>query len=147
MAVIGSSNDRKGILAISAVAALVGSLCCMTPVVLVLLGLASISVAADMGNVLYGEYRWIFRAFALAFLAVALILYFRKKGICTLDQAKRQRNRILNMSLVVLFFSIGPISHLITSRFTTGVLRWDSPGRSGTRIGRFLHRPSFSALV
>lgn len=107
MATSTNSSDRKGVLAISALAAFVGSLCCVTPVVLVLLGLASISVAADMGNVLYGEYRWIFRIVALGFLAAALILYFRRKGICTLDQARRQRNRILNVSLVVLFFSIG----------------------------------------
>lgn len=45
-------GDRKGVLLISALAGLIGGLCCVTPVVLVLLGLASISVAADLGNVL-----------------------------------------------------------------------------------------------
>ena len=100
-------NDRKGIFLISGLAALIGGLCCMTPVVLVLLGLASLSVAADMGNVLYGEYRWAFRIAALAFLALALWVYFRRKGICTLDQARRQRNRIINTSLVVLTAAIG----------------------------------------
>lgn len=100
-------NDRKGVLVISALAGLIGGLCCVTPVVLVLLGLASISVAADLGNVLYGDYRWLFRLTALAFLALALWIYFRRRGICTLDQARRERNRILNTSLVVLIGAIG----------------------------------------
>lgn len=74
---------------------------------LVLLGLASVSVAADLGNILYGEYRWLFRLAALAFLGLALWIYFRRKGICTLDQARRERNRIINISLVVLLSAIG----------------------------------------
>ncbi len=102
-----SASDRKGVLVISAVAGLIGGLCCVTPVVLVLLGLASISVAADLGNVLYGEYRWVFRLTALAFLALALWVYFRRRGICTVDQARRERNRIVNASLVVVIGAIG----------------------------------------
>lgn len=61
-------GDRKGILVLSGLAALVGGLCCLTPVVLVLLGLASISAAASLGNVLYGDYHWEFRLVALALL-------------------------------------------------------------------------------
>ena len=100
-------SDRKGVLVISALAGLIGGLCCVTPVVLVLLGLASISVAADLGNVLYGDYRWLFRLTALAFLALALWIYFRRRGICTLDQARRERNRIINTSLVVVIGAVG----------------------------------------
>lgn len=102
-----SAHDHKGIAVISALAGLIGGLCCLTPVVLVLLGLASVSVAASLGNVLYGDYRWWFRGAGLIFLALALVVYFRKKGICTLDEARRQRNRILNTSLVVLIFAVG----------------------------------------
>jgi len=100
-------SDRKGVLLISALAGLIGGLCCVTPVVLVLLGLASISVAADLGNVLYGDYRWLFRLTALALLALALWIYFRRRGICTLDQARRERNRIVNTSLVVVIGAVG----------------------------------------
>jgi hypothetical protein len=101
------ASERKGIFLISALAGVIGGLCCMTPIVLVLLGLASISAAADLGNVLYGDYRWVFRGVALMFLALALVVYFRRKGICTLDQARRQRHRILNTSLIVLIFAVG----------------------------------------
>ena len=102
-----ADTNRKGVFLLSGLAALIGGLCCMTPVVLVLLGLASLSVAADLGNVLYGEYRWAFRLAALVFLALTLWVYFRKRGICTLDQARRERNRIINTSLVVLVAAIG----------------------------------------
>ncbi len=103
----GAPGDRKGIFVISGLAALVGGLCCLTPIVLVLLGLASISVATSLGNALYGNYKWWFRTAALVFLALALIVYFRRKGICTLDEARRERNRIINTSLVVLIFATG----------------------------------------
>jgi hypothetical protein len=34
------------------------------------------------------------------------VVYFRRQGICTLDDAKRQRNRVVNTSLVVLIVAI-----------------------------------------
>ncbi len=102
-----ADNDRKGIFLLSGLAAFIADLCCLTPIVLVLLGLASISVAADVGNVLYGDYKWAFRAVALVFLALAQVVYFRRRGICTLEEARRQRNRILNVSLLVLILAIG----------------------------------------
>ena len=107
MQTFDSKTERKEIFLISGLAALIGGLCCVTPVVLVLLGLASISTAASLGNVLYGEYRWAFRIAALVFLALTLWMYFRRRGICTLDQARRQRNRIINTSLVVIITAMG----------------------------------------
>ena len=100
-------GDRKGIFLISALAGIIGGLCCVTPIVLVMLGLASLAVATDLGNVLYGQYRWLFRGGALVFLALALFFYFRSRGICTLDGARRERNRIINTSLLVLIFAVG----------------------------------------
>ncbi len=100
-------NNRSGLLVISGLAALIGGLCCLTPIVLVLLGLASVAAAADLGNVLYGDYRWAFRIVALAFVGAALVVYFLRRGICTLDQARRERNQILNTLLVVLVAFVG----------------------------------------
>ena len=101
------SSDRRGVFIISALAGVIGGLCCLTPIVLILLGLATVAAATSMGNVLYGDYRWVFRGVALLFVVIALVVYFRRKGICTLDQAKRERNRVINISLVVLTFSVG----------------------------------------
>src|SRR5262245_19202410 len=53
-------TDRTAVVYLSALGGLVGSLCCVTPVVLVLLALASVSVANDWGNLLYGDYKWWF---------------------------------------------------------------------------------------
>jgi hypothetical protein len=97
------ASDRKGVFLISALAGIVGGLCCVAPIVLVMLGLASIAVATDLGNVLYGQYRWLFRGGAL----LALFFYFRSRGICTLDAARRERNRIINTSLLVVMFAVG----------------------------------------
>jgi hypothetical protein len=102
-----SNADRKGIFLIAGLAALIGGLCCMTPVVLILLGLSTLAFANSLGNVLYGDYRWAFRLAALGFLALELFVYFRRRGICTLDQARRQRNRIINTTLVILIGTIG----------------------------------------
>ena len=104
---LDAKADRKGIFLISGLVALIGGLCCLTPVVLVLLGLSTLAFANSLGNVLYGEYRWVFRLAALAFLALALLVYFRLRGICTLDQARRERNRIINTTLVVLIAAVG----------------------------------------
>jgi len=64
--------------------------------------LASVSGAASLGNMLYGDYRWLFRIAALIFIGIGLLVYFRKRGVCTLDDARRQRNRLINVSLLVL---------------------------------------------
>ena len=97
--------DGKTILAISFLSGSLGGLCCLTPIVLVLLGLANVSVAASLGNVLYGDYRWVFRILGLLFLGGFLVVYFRKRGVCTLDEAKRQRVWLLNIALLMLLAS------------------------------------------
>ncbi len=102
-----ASGEKKGFFLISLLAGLLAGLCCFTPIVIVLLGLATLSAATSLGNVLYGNYAWYFRAGALVFLALALWFYFRRQGICTLNQARRQRNRIINTSLLALIFAIG----------------------------------------
>jgi len=100
-------QDRKAIAVFSSLGGIFAGLCCFPPIVLVMFGLAGVAFANDLGNVLYGEYRWAFRAAALVLLAGGLFFYFRRSGICTLDQARRERNRILNVSLLVLVTGIG----------------------------------------
>src|SRR5262249_23383812 len=75
-----TAGDRKTFFALSSVVGLAGGLCCVTPIVLVMAGVASISTAAAFGNVLYGDYRWAFRLFGMAILAGALVRYFRNQG-------------------------------------------------------------------
>jgi hypothetical protein len=98
---------RRGIFLGSALAIATGCLCCITPLALVLFGLASISTAVSVDNTLSGKYIWVFRGVGLLLLAASLVAYFRRRGICTLDAARRQRNRILNAVLLTLLFAIG----------------------------------------
>ncbi len=98
---------RKGIFKSSLLAVAIGCLCCITPLVLVLLGLASISTAVSVDNLLSGPLVWVFRGTALICLGIALGIYFRRRGVCSLDEARRQRNRIINTVLLTLLFAIG----------------------------------------
>ncbi len=97
----------KSILKITGIPVLVASLCCLTPVVLVLFGLGSVSLAASLADTLYDTYKWIFRIAGLVLLGLSLIWYFRsEKGICTLDEAKKRRNEILNIVGITLVVGV-----------------------------------------
>ncbi len=92
----------KDILKVTGLPVVFASLCCLTPLVLVLFGLSGVAFAASLADTLYYGYAWAFRLLGLLLLTGSLIIYFRKKGICTLDEAKRQRKRIINTALIVL---------------------------------------------
>jgi len=81
----------------------IASLCCLSPIILVSLGLATVSFASSLADTLYGEYKWVFRGVGLVALSLSLYFYLTKqKGICTIDEAKRRRNEILNYIALVL---------------------------------------------
>lgn len=82
------------------------SLCCLSPVILVLLGLSTVTFAGSLADTLYGTYKWAFRSLGLILLIISLVLYFRKKGVCTLDAAKRRRNEIINTALIALIAGV-----------------------------------------
>ena len=93
----------KSILKITGIPVIVASLCCLTPVIIVLFGLGSVSLAASLADTLYGTYKWVFRIVGLMLLILSVIWYLRReKGICTIDEAKRRRNEILNIVGVAL---------------------------------------------
>lgn len=91
----------------SALPVVFASLCCLSPIILVLLGLSTVSFASSLADTLYGDYAWYFRVAGLALLAVAIIYYLRRtKGICTLDDAKKRRNEIINIVAFSLIVAI-----------------------------------------
>ncbi len=79
---------RKGI-KFGLLSGLAGIMCCVSPVVLVLLGIATAAEAVTLGDTLYYGYAWFFRAFGLAVATVAVVLYLRKRRMCTLAGARR----------------------------------------------------------
>jgi peptide methionine sulfoxide reductase msrA/msrB len=97
----------KEILKISSLPVIVASLCCLSPVILVLLGIGTVSFASTLADTLYGDYKWVFRVIGLIALVVALIFYFRRqKGICTIDEAKKRRNEIINITAVSVIVAV-----------------------------------------
>ncbi len=94
-------NFRE-ILKITGLPVVFASLCCLSPIIVLLLGLGSVSFASSLADTLYGEYKWVFRSVGLFMLAGAIIGHFRRQGVCTLDAVKRERSRIVNTVIIVL---------------------------------------------
>jgi len=96
-------EEIKSLRGVISLSAFIGGLCCFTPVVFVLLGVSSLSFAASLSDTLYYGYRWAFRGVALLTLLGGLAYYFYSKhNVCSLDELKRQRNKVLNITLIVL---------------------------------------------
>jgi hypothetical protein len=97
---------------LSALPVVAASLCCLSPLILVMLGLSTVSFASSLADTLYGEYKWVFRGVGLVLLGISLVLYFRRqRNICTLDEAKKRRNEILNT--VLLTFTAGVVGYIV----------------------------------
>lgn len=94
-------TPAKDTFKIISIPVIIASLCCLSPVILVLFGLSTAAFAGSLADTLYGGYKWLFRGIGLILLAGSLIIYLRRqKGICTLDEAKKRRNEIFNIVLV-----------------------------------------------
>ena len=79
------------------------SLCCFPSVLLVGIGLMTVSAGNELSNNLYfGPVRWILYGLTILMLGFGLYRHFNNQGICTLDQAKRERKRIANTAILVL---------------------------------------------
>jgi len=87
----------KEIIKISGIPVIVASLCCLSPLILVLVGVSTVSFASSLADTLYGDYKWWFRGIGILSLCFALYYYLtRQRGICTIDEAKRRHNEIIN---------------------------------------------------
>lgn len=101
------NGKLKDIFKLSSIPVVLASLCCLSPVILVLLGVSTASFASSLADTLYGDYKWIFRGAGLIALFGALVFYFRRtKGICTIDEAVRRRNEIINYVALALIVGI-----------------------------------------
>ena len=97
----------KELLKLSGVPVVVASLCCLSPIILVVFGIGTVGFASTLADTLYGDYKWYFRVTGLIVMTIALVLYFRRtKNICSLDEAKRRRNEIINTIALVLITGI-----------------------------------------
>lgn len=113
-------NRFREILRISGIPVVLASLCCLTPVILVLLGISTVSFASSFADVLYGDYKWGFRLLGIVTLFGSLVYYlYRQKGVCSLNDVKRRRNEIINY--VALTVIVGVLGYIV---FLYGVVHF-----------------------
>jgi hypothetical protein len=112
-----SGENTRSLWKLIASSSIIASMCCLPSVVLVMFGVATVSTGAAISDTLYwGEdgYSW-FRPLMLTIASITVIIglvyYFRNQGICTIDQAKRQRRKIINTSILVII--IAYLSYLL----------------------------------
>ncbi len=98
----------KDLLKVSSIPVFIASLCCLSPIILLSLGLVTLSAASELTNVFYGTYKWAFRAVGLIALITAFVFYMRRVGVCTFDDVKKRRNEILNkLALTIIIAVLG----------------------------------------
>ena len=69
--------------------------CCVSPVVLVLLGVATAAEAVTLGDTLYYDYGWYFRGAGFGIAALAVYLFLRGRGVCNVRGAYRYRRMLI----------------------------------------------------
>ena len=94
----GRVSVRKGAF-LGLVSGLVAISCCVSPVVLVLLGVATAAEAVSLGNTLYYTYGWLFRGVGILVAGVAVVIYLRQRGSCNLRGVHHYRGMLLTLVL------------------------------------------------
>ena len=106
-------EDNKPLAAIATASALTASMCCLPSVIWVLFAGSSAIVAAnELSNDLY--YSWVrlaLYAVSLCMLIIGLVIYFRNRGICDIDDLRRERRRVVNTSLAL--FAVTVLGYLV----------------------------------
>ena len=96
----GGREIRRG-LQVGFVSGLAAITCCVSPVVLVLLGVATAVEAVTLGDTLYYEYGWFFRAGGFAVAAAAIILYLCGRSACSMRGAYSYRRMLITLVAAV----------------------------------------------
>ncbi|MBR9702591.1 hypothetical protein GOV10_01015 [Candidatus Woesearchaeota archaeon] len=99
-------EDHKGLWSIIGASVAGASLCCLSPIILVLFGISGVAFASSLADTLYGDFKWVFRGVGLLLLLLGIAYYYWKKGVCTFDAVKQRRNEILNTILIAVVSAI-----------------------------------------
>ena len=83
-------EPKKGIL-FGITSGFVAITCCVSPVVLVLLGVTTAAEAVTLGDTLYYEYGWFFRTAGLIVAVIAVVLFLRGRNQCNIRGALTYR--------------------------------------------------------
>jgi len=77
-------------------------LCCVSPVVLFLVGLATASEAIALGDRLYYGYAWYFRGAGVLAAGIAAVLYLRRRRSCSPAGVRRYWRSLLGIAASML---------------------------------------------
>jgi hypothetical protein len=142
-------SDRSGV-KLGAVAELVGIACCVSPVVLVLLGLSSVSFAISLANTPYCEYGWYSRGAAVLLAAAGVVHLLKRRRACTPEGARTQWRLLLAVlvTMVVVYAVLYSLTHLarpdrVVNRPPTSRERLaDFAGREARPASAIMRRPA-----
>lgn len=90
----GAAREVRHGLLMGALCGLAAITCCVSPVVLVLLGVATAAQAVTLGDTLYYEYGWWFRGAGAFIGGVAIYLYLRRRQSCSVQGVRRFRGML-----------------------------------------------------
>jgi len=107
------NDDVSSLMPVIGISAITASLCCLPSVIWVLFAGSSAIVAANSlsETLYYSSFRYFLYLISFFMISIGLIIHFRKRGICTLNDAKKNQRRVINTSLAV--FTISIIVYLI----------------------------------
>ena len=102
------NNDVYSLMPVIGLSAVTASLCCLPSVIWVLFAGSSAIVAANSlsETLYYSSFRYFLYLISFFMILSGLIIHFRKRGICTLNDAKKNQRRVINTSLAVFTITI-----------------------------------------
>lgn len=81
--------------------AVIASICCIGPLLLILLGLGSLGIGAVIG-----KYHWYFIIAALVLIAFSWRSYLKEKKTCDLKSCKMENKRITLITLIIATLTV-----------------------------------------
>lgn len=99
------------------VGGLIGSLCCVGPLVIFFFGLGSISAALSIG-----KYTPFFITAAVVFIGIAFFIHLKQRNCCNIDGLKKHKWNIL-IALVTMFVFLYAVKFLLLPQIAPYVYR------------------------
>src|SRR5262245_38427056 len=87
---------------IGVAAGVTGIICCVSPVILFLLGISTAAEAVTLGDRLYYGYAWYFRGAGLLLAAAATMVYLRRRRSCSVAGAAAYWRTLLSVGVTTV---------------------------------------------
>jgi len=104
---------KKGWLGIGVITGTIALLCCISPIILVLLGLSTTAGAIALGTNLFDNYKLYFISASIIFMVIAILFYLKNKNQCSISGVRQNINKILLTFIVAVLVYI--LWYILTS--------------------------------